>query len=392
MINNSFYSFLFLLLFKHRSKHIAIFIISTLIIFLLSSIMFVSTSLSKDIQNGLEDQPDFVVQKMNAGQVTDISTSLVDDISEILGVSEVSQRVYGKYYFKPLKEYFVVVGVDFFDEQNTQNLKKLANRVDIEKLFEKEYMIVGNGVKKLFEKFKYDESYFFELPDGSTKEVFLYDTLPADTNLIANDMIIVNMDTAKKILGIAEDKATDIALNVKNELERPNVKVELILKDNNLRVIQKEDVKAHYLNIFSYKTGLFLVLYIVVIVTFLLVLYQRYTMINSTDKKEIAILKAVGWSIKDILKLKVYENLIVGFFSFSFGLILAFFYIFIFDAPLFVEIFLGFSNLHTSYEFTPYLSMGSVVTLFVFYMVPFICAILFPVWKIATIDVMKSIR
>ncbi|WP_419776667.1 ABC transporter permease [Malaciobacter marinus] len=392
MLNKSFYSFLFLMLFTHRSKHFSIFFISIILVFILSSVMFISTSLSKDIQYTLDSQADFVVQKMKAGKVIDIDLSLIEKIEQIYGVKNVTSRVYGKYFFKPLKQSFTIVGVDFFEEQNSKNLKTLSKKLDMSKFLEKEYMIIGSGVKKLFDKFKYEKSYFFTTPLGESIEVEIYDAFDDTTSLLSNDMIILPKELAKIVLGVDEYKTSDIALNVPNELERANAKVEIILKDDNLRVISKDDMKSYYLNLFNYKTGLFLVLYIVAILTFLLILYQRYSMINSSDKKEIAILKAVGWSIKDILKLKVFENFLVAFFSFSIGIILSFIYIFVAKAPFLMQIFLGFSNLDFSYELTPYIPFGSIVTLFIFYVVPFLCVILIPVWKIATVDVIKSIK
>ncbi|WP_419782155.1 ABC transporter permease [Malaciobacter marinus] len=392
MLNKSFYSFLFLMLFTHRSKHFSIFVISIILVFILSSVMFISTSLSKDIQYTLDSQADFVVQKMKAGEVIDIDLSLIEKIEQIYGVKNVTSRVYGKYFFKPLKQSFTIVGVDFFEEQNSKNLKTLSKKLDMSKFLEKEYMIIGSGVKKLFDKFKYEKSYFFTTPLGESIEVEIYDAFDDTTSLLSNDMIILPKELAKIVLGVDEYKTSDIALNVPNELERANAKVEIILKDDNLRVISKDDMKSYYLNLFNYKTGLFLVLYIVAILTFLLILYQRYSMINSSDKKEIAILKAVGWSIKDILKLKVFENFLVAFFSFSIGIILSFIYIFVAKAPFLMQIFLGFSNLDFSYELTPYIPFGSIVTLFIFYVVPFLCVILIPVWKIATVDVIKSIK
>ncbi len=392
MLNKSFYNFLFLLLFVHRSKHISIFIISTLLVFILTSVMFISNSISKDILATVDSQADFIVQKMKAGQVVDIDTSIVEKIETVLGVSDVTTRVYGKYYFKPLKQSFTIVGVDFFEEQNSKNFLFLSKTLDIKKFLEKDYMIIGSGVKKLFDKYKYFQSYIFTTPLNKTLEIEIYDNLDDTTSLISNDMIIMTKQLAKTILGVDKYQATDIALNVPNDLEKINAKVELILKDDNLRVISKDEIKSYYLNLFSYKTGIFLILYIVSIITFLLVLYQRYSMINSNDKKEISILKAVGWSIKDILKLKIFENFLVAFFSFSFGVILAFIYIFIAKAPFLINIFLGYSNLELSYELTPYVSIGSIITLFIFYMVPYLCVVLFPVWKIATIDVIKSIK
>ena len=65
-------------------------------------------------------------------------------------------------------------------------------------------------------------------------------------------------------------------------------------------------------------------------------------MISSSDKKEIGILKAVGWSIKDIIKLKIIENFIVGFMAFIIGVIIAYIFVFILNAPILKNILLVF--------------------------------------------------
>ena len=80
-------------------------------------------------------------------------------------------------------------------------------------------------------------------------------------------------------------------------------------------------------------------------ITFVLILFQRYTMISSSDKKEIGILRAVGWSIKDVIKLKISETFIIAFISFLIGIILAYIFVFFLNAPILSNIFLGFGNL-----------------------------------------------
>ena len=124
-------------------------------------------------------------------------------------------------------------------------------------------------------------------------------------------------------------------------------------------------------------------LYLVTLVTFMLILYQRYSMVYSTEKKEIGILRAVGWSIKDILKLKFYENLIIVMVSFILGVGLAYLYVFVFDAPLLSQIFLGGANLENHVRFVPVLDFGLLASILFFYAIPFLAAVLIPAWKIA---------
>ena len=392
MKNSVFFNFLFLLLLKHKSKHIAIFIISILIVFLISSVLFISNSLKKEAFSTLENQSDFVIQKINSGKILDTPISWIEDFSSINGIKNTQQRVYGQYYFMPENVYFTIVGLDLFEENTNKNLKELLKILNISDFLQKNSMIIGNGIKKIFDKYHYFDSYDFKLSNNKLTTVKIFKDLPQEANLVANDLIIMDINLAKIILNINEEDSTDIVLNVPNNLERQNIKEQLILKHSNIRILQKESLKKEYENMFNYKGGIFLVLFIVVIFTFILILYQRYSMISSNDKKEIGILKAVGWSIKDIIKLKIIENFIVGFMAFIIGIIISYIFVFILNAPILKNIFIGFSNIQNDFILNPNIDFTIIVTLFLFFIIPFLSAILIPVWKISIIDANESMK
>ena len=387
-----FFNFLFLLLFTHKSKHLAIFFISILIVFLSSSILFISNTLKKEIFTTLKNQSDFVIQKINSGKSQYTPISWIEDFKEISGVKNIQQRVYGQYYFMPEDAYFTIVGIDLFEEGSSKNIKELLKVLNISEFLQSDSMIIGNGIKKLFDKYKYINSYDFKLFNNDLKEIKIFKDLPQKANLVANDLIIMDINLAKEILNIKEDEATDIVLNVPNNLERANVKDQLILKHSNTRILQKENLKKEYENMFNYKGGIFLILFIIVILTFTLILYQRYSMISLGDKKEIGILKAVGWSIKDILKLKIMENFIVAFMAFIIGIILSYIFVFILNAPILKNVFIGSQNLQNDFIFNANIQIDSLITLFLFFMIPFLSAVLIPVWKVAIIDSTQSMK
>lgn len=387
-----FFNFLFLLLFTHKSKHLAIFFISILIVFLSSSILFISNTLKKEIFTTLENQSDFVIQKINSGKSQYTPISWIEDFKEISGVENIQQRVYGQYYFMPEDVYFTIVGIDLFEEGSSKNIKELLEVLNISEFLQSDSMIIGNGIKKLFDKYKYTDSYDFKLFNNDLKEIKIFKDLPQKANLVANDLIIMDINLAKEILNIKEHEATDIVLNVPNNLERANVKDQLILKHSNTRILQKENLKKEYENMFNYKGGIFLILFIIVILTFTLILYQRYSMISLGDKKEIGILKAVGWSIKDILKLKIMENFIVAFMAFIIGIILSYIFVFILNAPILKNVFIGSQNLQNDFIFNANIQIDSLITLFLFFMIPFLSAVLIPVWKVAIIDSTQSMK
>jgi len=392
MRTSTFLNFLFLLIYKHKSKHIAISLISILIVFLISSVLFISSSIQKEVFNTLDAQSDFVVQRINSGKIVNTPNSWIDDFSDINGISNIQQRVYGQYYFESANKYFTIVGVDLFEESTNKDIKELLKILNIQEFMKKNSMIIGNGVEKILREFKYFEYYFFRLQNRDTRKVSIFKALPKETNIIANDLIIMDISLAKEILNIGEDQSTDIVLNVPNELEQSNIKIELILKHLDIRVIQKSDIKKAYENLYNYKGGIFLILFIIVMITFVLILFQRYTMISSSDKKEIGILRAVGWSIKDVIKLKISETFIIAFISFLIGVIIAYMYVFFLNAPILSNIFLGFGNLENSVSFSPNIDFSTIVTLFLFFIIPFISAVLIPTWKIAVIEPSESMK
>ena len=383
MLNNSFLHFLTLLLFKQKGKHIGAVLISVIIIFLLSSVLFISSSLQKTVQSTLESQADFTVSRVQAGRAVNTPAEWLDKVLEIEGVSQVVPRVYGRYFFAPRENAFLVVGIDFFDEQSSKEIQKLVKELDLKTFLSQDSMLVGEGVKRFLAEHYYNENFTFKTPNGSFKKVKIAQALSSQSNLIANDMIIMPIDLAKEIFGLGEDEVTDITFNVPNDAEWDNIITKLHLLFYDVRVIEKREIKKAYENLYNYKGGLFLILYLVTIVTFMLILYQRYSMTYSTERKEIGILRAIGWSIKDILKLKFYETLVVVLISFVLGVVLAYLYVFILNAPLLSQIFLGGANLPNSVEFVPVLEFGLLGSIFLFYAIPFLAAVLIPAWKIA---------
>jgi ABC-type lipoprotein release transport system permease subunit len=383
MNSNAFLHFLTLLLFKQKGKHIGAVLISVIIIFLLSSVLFISSSLQNTLLGTLEDQADFTLSRVQAGKSINTPVGWVDQILEINGISKVAPRVYGRYFFAPREESFLVVGVDFFDEQSSKELRSLVKGLELKSFLSTDSMLVGEGVKSFLSEHYYKEHFSFKTPEGSFKKVKIQQVLSSQTNLIANDMIIMPIELAREIFGLGEDEVTDITFNVPNDAEWDNIIGKLHLLFYDVRVVEKREIRKAYENLYNYKGGLFLILYLVAMVTFMLILYQRYSMVYSTERKEIGILRAVGWSIKDILKLKFYETVVVVLVSFVLGVVLAYLYVFVLNAPLLSQIFLGGANLPNHVEFVPVLEFGLLGSIFLFYAIPFLAAVLIPAWKIA---------
>ena len=377
-------NFLLILLVSYRKKHISIFFISSLLIALVSSVLFLTSSIKKDIYSTLDAQADFTLQRYKAGKVLNTPQEWVDEFLELDGVQSAQGRIYGMHFYEPNEQYFMIVGVDFYDEQVVNSLKNLVDNIDIEKFLERKNMLIGSGVKEFLDKYHYFDYYTFRPPNRGKEKVYIYDDFKRSSDIVSSDMIIMDIDLARKILGVEDGYVTDIILKTPNRQELETIYIKLKMSHFNMRIIQKNDIYKHYENLYNYKGGIFLVLYIIILFTFLLILYQRYSMIRDVDAKEVSILRLVGWRINEIVWFKMAENFIVIISAYILGVFLAYFFVYGLNAPLLKHIFLGYENLSVNVTFSPNISLKELILIFFIFVIPFMLTILIPLWRVST--------
>lgn len=386
MLNRLYWNLLSTLLIKHWRKHISIFLIATILLTIFLSIFLTHTSIKSDIDRVLSSSSELIVQNMKSANRVDIPISFIDNLYEIDGISTISQRVYGRYFFKETKEYFTIIGINLFDEQISSKMTKVLKNIDVKKFLLQDSMLVGKGVKKLFEENYYRDNYIFRNSDNSYK-VKIYDELPSELNIISSDIVIMDISLAKKILEIKDDYCTDIVISVPNIDEIESIKEKIIMNRLNIRVLEKSFLINRYKNILDYKSSILISIYLLLLISFMLLIFQKYSSLMSEDKKEIKVFKAVGWSIKDIIFFKTLESFIILVFAFLFSLILSFIYVYYFDARFIQYIFLGNFNLDTTIDLVAEVDGGTLFTAFIIFSSIFVISIIYPIWKLASIDV-----
>ena len=377
-------------LLRAKSKNIFILIVFTLLTSLLTAIFLITGSIKHELQSTVDALPQITVQKIKAGRHYDIDTSVADEILTISGVSEALPRVWGYYYFSNAGVNFSVVGIEQYETQYKERFSKLVEKFDFEELGSS--MVVGQGVKKVMESNYYSDYFNFIKPDGSLKKIAITGVFDGDTELESNDMILMSTQMVREIFDIREGMATDIVVKVPNPKEVATVasKIRLIYPDT--RVITSTDLQISYQNIFDYKSGLFLAFFIVSLFTFFMIIYDKASGMSSEEKREIGILKAIGWRVDDILKEKFYEAFIISFLAYLLGVLMAFGFVYLLQAPLLREIFVGYSQLKTEFEL-PFVFEVQTLFLVFFLSVPiYIGATIIPSWRASTLEVDDVLR
>jgi len=373
---------------RERYKNLFITIVLTLLTFLLSSMFFITNSIKYELNATLDSLPQIIVQNSKAGRHYDIESSKLDEILTISGVSEAVSRVWGYYYFANADVYFTLIGVDEFEEQYKETLSNLTPKMD----FTQDSMYVGKGVKEILNSSYYKEYFNFIKPDGSVKKVNIAGVFDSNTELESNDVIVMSKENLREIFELDESSATDIVVKVSNLNEIDTVALKIKQKLPETRVITNEELRVSYENLFNYKGGVFLALFIVSIFTFFIIIYDRASGLSSEAKREVGILKAIGWRVEDVLKEKFYESFIISFFAYFLGVSMAFAFVYLLQAPLLRDVFIGYTDLKPSFELPFVFDIQTLVLVFFLSVPIYIAAIIIPSWRVATLDADEVIR
>lgn len=373
---------------RQGHKSVFITIVFTILTALLTSVFFITNSMKYELNATVDALPAIIVQNTKASRHTDIVIKSVDRLLDIPGISSVNARVWGYYYFANAGVNFTLIGVDEFEEQYSGTLDKVVKTTE----FDSSGMYIGQGVRKIMSTNYYKEYFNFIKPNGKIKRVDIMGVFDSDIELESNDMIVMSKDNLREIFGIKNSEATDLVVKVANieEIETVALKIEQMFP--NARVVTNDDMKLSYENIFNYKSGIFLALFVITIFTFFIIIYDKMSGLSSEQKREVGILKAIGWRVEDVLKSKFYESLILSLFAYFLGIILAMAYVYMLNAPLLSDIFIGYSDLKPLFEISFVLDLQTLFLVFFLSVPIYVAATIIPSWKVATLEADEVIR
>jgi ABC-type lipoprotein release transport system permease subunit len=374
---------------RRKTKNIFIYLILTLLIFLIAAVLFIAHSMEKELELTYNTMPEIIVQKLQAGRIATIENERVDEILAITGVQSAVPRVWGYYYFKNAGVNFSILGIDIYEEQYKASLSTIVDGLSDEL---DDGMLVGIGVHETLQANYYQEYFNFILPDGRYKKLPIKGTFDASTQIFSNDTVLLSKDHAREIFGMENNEATDIAVKVLNPLEIPTVAQKITFLYPDSKVITKEDMLVSNKNLFNYKSGLFLSLFTLALFTFFIIIYDKASGLSNEEKKEIGILKAIGWRINDILTIKLYESFLLALFAYLSGIVLALFVVYILNAPLLKDIFIGYSKLKPAFDLHYYFEMETLAMIFFITIPLYVASILIPAWRSATIEADEALR
>jgi ABC-type lipoprotein release transport system permease subunit len=372
-------------LLRQWKKNLALIIIYSAVVGFFASIVLFTSALRYESQNTLRSLPELWVQKLAGGRLQPMSLNIIDSLRNIRGIQQIIPRYWGYYYDSPTGAVFTIIGSDssvsgLYDLQ-TDSTGKLNDSS----------VVCGTGFMEMHRLETGDRLSLFNAI-GSLKSFQITGTFTASSDLLTKDLIILSIPSAKDIIGLTENHCTDLALKISNRAEIENIALKINRQYFDLRVVSRDDLLLTYDALFGWRGGIFVFGGLISLLAFLIMVWDRASGLSREERKELGILKGIGWQINDVLLLKLFEGIVISVTATVLGILASLIHIFILNAWLIKPFFIGWSVLYPDYNLKMVIDGGSLLIIFIISVIPYLSVSVIPAWKGAITDPAEVIQ
>jgi ABC-type lipoprotein release transport system permease subunit len=351
---------------RRKGRNLGLLAVYALLVFVLASAMLYSHALRREAAVILEGTPEVVLQRLVAGRHDLIPPGTIEKIGRLRGVQEIRGRLWGYYYDSVVKANYTFM-------------------VPADGSVGKGSIVVGPALARE-RGLDQNTGISFRSYSGELHSFIVAGVLPQASELASADLVLINEDDFRAFFAYPAGHYTDIALSVANPAEVRNIAIKLskLLPDS--RPILREEVQRTYASLFDWREGIMLALLSAAILAFAILAWEKASGLSADEKREIGILKAIGWETGDVIRMKLWEGGLISLTAFLIGFVGAYLHVFKFGAPLFAPVLKGWAVLYPHFTLVPVIDGLQLATLFFFTVFPYMAAVLVPIWRAAVTD------
>jgi ABC-type lipoprotein release transport system permease subunit len=159
-----------------------------------------------------------------------------------------------------------------------------------------------------------------------------------------------------------------------------------------VRLVTRAQLVRSYRSLFDTRAGLLLGLFALVLAGFAVLVIDRAAGLSAAERRELGVLKAVGWSTAAVVRVKLIEALGTGLSGVGLGLALALSWVFWLDAPGLLAVFSGWERVRPAFALPAALDGGALFVTAALGLAVYLAAALVPAWRAAARDPDEVLR
>lgn len=373
---------------RRAGRTLALTLALALVTFAFSAVLFLTEALRREYHLGASVLPDLTVQRLVAGRPALILEPHAQKIASIPGVIAVQPRVWGYYFVPALAGNFTVVGMGA--QQDRSNPSRVLGQGRFPHPGTPGEVVLGESLARFLGMGVGDA---FTLPAGtSNPRLQVVGLFRSSVALWSADVILMSAADARGVLQVPEGYATDLAVSLSTPDEAAVAARRIAEIVPGARILDRQLMDRTYDLTFGTRGGILSAMLLPALVAFLVLAWDRLTGIGPGERREIGVLRAVGWKTGDVLAARLWENALTAAYGTGFGLLAAYVYVFHAQAPGLWQVLLGWSSLRPALQLAPGVTLGQILALGSLVVVPFVAVSLVPAWQATTRDPHGLIR
>ncbi len=374
----------------YKTRTVAIVCSLLIAVMILGAMSFLSEGLSREARLTAALAPDITVQSMSAGRIVPTDYSTVLALSQLPGVAKVVPREWG--YISYNGKIYTVMGID---PVNMPISPKINLVMDSGEFLQFDDSFTANVGKSFADSFNVKVGDIVVLQTENRLGNFSFRVtgiFRTDVNILTSDLILVNINDATTFFEGAVGYFTDICVYVKNPSETNLIASQITSTNPMLRVLTRDAIEDASLSTYGARSGYVSIAWYILLISVILVAWNQATAAGAEMKREVGILKALGFSTADILEIRFLETLILGFLAATVGIFLAIFYDVYLGAPVIRDFMLGWSASYPGYPLPISIGTSTVLILYAAAIFPLFIGSLIPAWRSAIIEPDTAMR
>ncbi len=353
-------------LLRRKGKNLSLLTVYTLVVFVLASAVLFTQAMKREASLILADAPEMVVQRVLQGRYDPIPVSYLEKIRKLRGVISVGVRLWGYVY----------------DSINGANYTLMVPPTGAPA---HDKIIIGDGISKS-RTIHPGDTMAFRTYRGKIRAFTVDGLISPQSALVSADLVLLSEGDFRDIFGLPADRATDLVISVRNQKELITIAAKISEMFPDARPIIRDEMARTYDSVFDWRGGLVIALFSMALFAFIILAWEKASGLSAEERREIGILKAIGWEISDVIAVKAYEGLLISFFSFSLGIVLAYVHVFLSSAFIFAPVLKGWSVLYPKFRLVPFIDPYQIAVMFFLIVMPYTVATIVPSWRAAIVD------
>lgn len=354
------------------------------VIFLVASFQFVTQALTDTALDSLRSAPEITIQRISAGRQVAVPLDYAGQVTGIYGIVDVVPRIWGYYFDEFTGANFTVIGIvrERMPLGDKLNLTLAEGEAPAPETRGK--VLVGRGIKRIVEQKGTAYLSLFR-PDLSQASFEIAGVFNSPTDVLTNDLIVMHIEDARDLFQIPPATVTDLCVYVANSDEVPTIAEKIAAALPDTRVLTRAQISQTYQVVFGWRSGFASVCLLTALAAFVIFAWDKASGLSPEERREIGILKILGWETADILAIRFWEGVLIAGGAFIAGCTVAYVHVAYFDASLFRPVLVGWSVIHPSLRLVPTVQISNILLIFCFTVLPYMAATVIPAWRSASV-------